>query len=590
MRMEQRLVPAQRLNMQQRQILAPRMLQATEILALPTTDLEALVKDRLQENVALEAVDTPEGEYGPGGDGSDAAESSGASDPGLAIGGAGGAASDPLAWISTPDDAPFSGTAAEVPKETAEGAADQKNELGVETLDSYVDGYERSDDSPGAGASSDEGDLKQAALENTPGRESSLTDYLLEQLATVEASAAVMAAARRIIAELDRNGWLAVPLEQIVPYFPGEESEDVALDAIDLVQSLDPPGIGARNLKECLLLQLSPKDIDYPLYKLLIDAHWEGLVKGEFERVARATHHTADDIRFAFDQLRSLDPWPGRRYSRDDTQIVRPDVIVEEDPSNQGEYRVRLVEESIPRIRIHSRYQAMLAVLEDPRARAECEERGRAGNTRAAALLAEAGSLTPERVLEIRKRVDEARELIEAIAMRSSTLANVARLIFVHQREFLEVGVQGLRPLQMTDLADELSKVRVGEKLAARRRYRGSVSDDDVREITETTRVHASTVSRAVADKHVETPRGIFPLRMFFVSGMASGEGESAARPAIIEQIRSIVAAEDSQKPLGDDQIAVALEKQMGVKVARRTVVKYREELGILNSRERRAR
>jgi RNA polymerase sigma-54 factor len=330
----------------------------------------------------------------------------------------------------------------------------------------------------------------------------------------------------RIIYSLDDNGYLTTRLEDLLDPTAGEPDRQLARAALATIQKLDPPGIGARDLRECLLLQLSPALPHYEELHALISDHLEDLHHNRMPVIQRKTGFTIELINDVLVELRKLNPKPGARFNDEQVPTVTPDVFLE--PAEGGGYRVRLEDGNTPSLRISNYYRQRLL----------------------------SGEATDEEKEFIRRKVNAAQWLIESIEQRRSTLTKVSQAIMDHQRAFLEKGPEHIMPLKMQQIADKVG-------------------------------VHVTTVSRAVDDKWVQTPRGIFSLRRFFVGGTTSADNEEVAWDAVRNKLKEIVDNEDKQKPFSDDELVTELAKH-GLTVARRTVTKYRKAMNIPSSRERR--
>jgi RNA polymerase sigma-54 factor len=302
-------------------------------------------------------------------------------------------------------------------------------------------------------------------------------------------------------------------------------AEEVAR-VLDRIRSISHPALGARDLKESLLLQIAAHALENPLLVAIVENHLEDLEQNRLPRIAKATGKPMEAVKHAVELLKTLDPHPGAGYGDAQVQRITPDVIVEEE---DGEYEVRLERQRIPRLSLSPAYREFLRQ-------------------------AQKGDGVREWV---KKRVESARWFIEAVHQRQSTLLKIAESIFKRQRTFLERGVPGFQPLRMQEVADEVG-------------------------------VHISTVSRAVAGKYAQTPRGIFPLKYFFAGGTQKATGEVASQVSIKQRIADLVGAEDPDKPLSDDELAKLLEEKDHVRIARRTVTKYRKALSIPSSNQRR--
>ncbi|MCK6439143.1 MAG: RNA polymerase factor sigma-54 [Planctomycetes bacterium] len=488
MRMEQRLLPRTDLRQLQRQILSPRIIQSIQVLQLATPELDRLVQQELSENPALELAD---------------GDTSG----------------------ENPAEAPPIDTHGEVSE--AEG---DRIERDLEFLERYNEDYaEQRTQRGNASRLEGEDDAKIEALNNAPAPGGSLQDHLTRQLAVLDLDQCILDAALLIIQALDSDGLLTVPLESVIGDKFGEGSKDVGEEALKVVQTLDPPGVGARGPQEALLLQIDPNDQDYELYRKVLAEHWDDLLKNKLPKIAKETGYEIDDIKFAIEQISTLTPYPGREFSSSSAQVVTPDLVIEEDTDAAGGYHVRMINDYLPRLSVNNEYRKLLEQAKDK-----------------------------ETVDYLKIKVENARALIEAVQQRQSTLKRVGDSILQHQHDFMEMGTPGLKPLKMQDVADEL-------------------------------KVHVSTICRAVADKYVETPRGIYPLKYFFVGGTETLDGEDTSRHAVKDELHKIVDGEDKSSPLSDDAIGHMLTAKLGVKIARRTVAKYRDQMNIPDSRQRKA-
>jgi RNA polymerase sigma-54 factor len=332
--------------------------------------------------------------------------------------------------------------------------------------------------------------------------------------------------ADRIIYNLDTNGYLQGRLEDLLAADAGREELELAQRALAVVQKLDPPGVGARDLRECLLLQLQPGVPHYEQLHTLIAEHLEDLEHNRLPVISRHTGYSIELIQEVLEELRKLNPKPGANFNNVSVAPVTPDVFVEQD--EEGRYSVRLEEGQTPTLFISAYYRKL---FQDPETTAETRE-------------------------YIKRKINSAQWLIDSIQQRRNTLAKVARAIVEHQRDFLDKGPEAIEPLKMQQIADKVG-------------------------------VHVTTVSRAVDEKWIQTPRGIFPLRRFFCGGTTSAAGEEVAWDTVRMKLQEIIDGEDKQHPLSDDQLVAQL-AAAGITVARRTVTKYRKAMGILSSRQRR--
>lgn len=470
MRMEARLQARQTQEMR----LAPQMIQSMEILQLAVLDLQAKISQELEENPVLEVKEEP------------------------------GAAVE---------------TKREEPSPDREAADDEGR--WYEDLSSWREGR-------GARGGGDGDDAKAEMLANTMARPESLQDFLRSQLALLEIPEEYLPAAEQLIYNLDDGGYLPYTLEQIaetaVPPIPLEKLQM----GLRIVQSLEPAGVGARDLKECLLLQLkgdaSPEAV---LARSLIESHLDDIEANRLPKIAKTTAREIDEIKQAIRVISGLNPRPGALYGGTSSPKVVPDVVVE---SVDGRYEVRVENYFIPKLGLSAWHQKRL----------------------------EDAPKDPSLKDWLKKKTDAAKWLIEAIVQRQDTLQRVANAIVEAQKGFLDQGIEKLVPLKMQQIADVVG-------------------------------VHVSTVSRAISKKYMQTPRGIFPMKFFFTGGVQGAEGEEGESWVVVRQkVAEIVSQEDKKNPLSDGEIADALKKQ-GLDVARRTIAKYRKMLKIGSSRMRRA-
>lgn len=478
------------LGLRQEQRLTPQLIQSMNILQLPLMALEAKVREELERNPALEEG---ENEAPARTEESDKFES---------------ADLEP-----SPEN-----------RELLEGFTrlDQiSREYGIDDSD-QIFGRPRQ--------ASGERDAKMDAMANTASRPESLNEYLLRQWAFMEIADDQLAnAGELIINYIEEDGYLKTPLDEIaeqhVPPFTLEEMEE----ALSWIQTLEPPGIGARDLQECLLIQLDllAEEEDVELERLLVQNHLTDIEKNRFPVIAKATGRSIDEIKRAMHNLARLHPHPGTLVGGRDVPRVTPDVIVEYAEDGDG-YTVRLARGNSPRLRISDTYRRM---LQDSRNNKEARD-------------------------FVRKNLESAGALIDAITYRRNRLLEVAEEVVQRQRDFLDVGPTGLKVLRMSELADKLG-------------------------------CDPSTISRTVADKYVQTPRGIYPLRYFFTGGTEANGGEATSWDSVKARVQAIVDAEDKKNPLSDEVIAAKLQSE-GIDVSRRTIAKYRQQLHIPAARQRR--
>ena len=346
----------------------------------------------------------------------------------------------------------------------------------------------------------------------------SLHAHLEEQLNESGMDAAQKAAGEYIIGNVDENGWLAVDLSEVVR--ESGVSEKAVAVALEVVQEFDPAGVAARSLQECLQIQLRRlgHGADSPAMKL-VGGHLEKLAETPAAELAKATGLKEDEVGEALKVVASLDPKPGLKFSAPPAVYVTPEVEIRK--TAEGEYVVEMMRDGLPRLRISAEYEAM---LEDPETAAEARK-----------YLAE--------------KIRSGKFILDSLHQRRETIRRLAEEIAAAQREFFEHGISRLKPLTMGAVAAKLG-------------------------------VHETTVGRAVAGKYVRTPQGVFELKFFFTGGLKTADGGAISTEAVKEAVAKVLGHEDVRHPLSDQAIAEKLKAQ-GFRVARRTVAKYREQLGV---------
>jgi RNA polymerase sigma-54 factor len=498
-----------------KQVLAPRMIQSMEILQLPITALQERIEKELQENPVLELTDgAPVTE----------AESAEAD-----------AAADAIVADGPPADEKFNPGAPL--KHDAQDAGAELEFKRLEALDREWEGAFSEDEHRPSRAALDElGDKKLDAMQNIVERPQSLQDHLAEQLSDLDLSPDDRELALHIISFIDRTGHLGrrnerdellrVSLLEIASTFNPPTTEQRVEQVLHLVQQLDPPGVGARTLAECLLLQVTDETPHRDLVKKIVVDHLEDVQHNRLPAIHKKTGAGLEEIREAIEVVKHLNPKPGNQFSTEETRYVTPDVIVEK--NDDGGYDIRLTDDWAPRLNIPKRYYQMY--------------KNRDGD--------------PQTREYLKKKLQSAEWLKDAIEQRRNTLEKVTRAIVGHQKAFLDQGPDHIEPLKMQQIADQVG-------------------------------VHVTTVSRAVDDKWVQTPRGVFPLKRFFVGAATNKEtGEQIPWEKVKKALLEMVQHEDKQSPLSDEELEEKLQKA-GYPVKRRTVTKYRKLLNIPSSRER---
>ena len=373
----------------------------------------------------------------------------------------------------------------------------------------------------------------------TPDSPPDLWDHLREQLNLLKLGPRDFALGEEIIGNIDREGFLASGLEEVVAAlnswlaetepelwaemepFSLEEAESV----LKVIQAFYPSGVGARDLRETLLIQLRDRDDVDSLAFRIIEDHFEQLVNHRWSELSKEHGISPRDVQGAADEIAKLDPKPGLKYADMSDNYVIPDLTVEK---VDGEYFVFHNDSSLPRLKLSRSYREV------------AQDRNQ---------------FQGENKAFISKKLNSAQWMIQAIEQRRQTMLKVMSFIVDRQREFFEKGVEHLRPLTLREVAEHID-------------------------------MHESTVSRVTNDKYVQTPRGVLPLKFFFSSGLSTDYGEDVSARGIRSRIQKLVADEDPKKPLTDQAIVDVL-KQEGVQIARRTVAKYRDQLGILSARMR---
>ena len=371
-------------------------------------------------------------------------------------------------------------------------------------------------------------DRQHDMMANVATRSETLHDYLLGQLNERDIDAPILKICERIVSTLSAadGGYFRVSLADLLPADATEDQLELAEEALAYVQDLDPVGVAARNLQERLMMQLSSETPNYKHVRTLILDHLEDLQFNRLPLIEKKTGLSIDEINSAWDSIRRMDPLPCSSFVDSHVATVKPDLWLEKD--DDGNYSVKMDEAPQRNLFISNRFRQILAN----------------------------GQASKEEKEFIKRKINSAQWLIEAIEQRRSTLLKVAQHVVNYQSDFLDNGPEYLKPLKMDQIAEKVG-------------------------------VHLTTVSRAVGDKYLETHRGVLPLKMFFVHGTTTDDGEDIAWNKIRIELQKLIDAEDKAKPLSDSEIQNRL-KNMGFNVARRTVAKYREKLDIPSSRQRR--
>jgi RNA polymerase sigma-54 factor len=474
------------LRQSQRVVMTPLLQQAIQLLQLSTLELQEVVQKELLENPMLEEVnqDTPETTDG--------------------------------AAATTETPAP---TVEPITPETPPTTERQTDELPFD----FNAVMSAADDDHEERSLVSQEDREDLPFENVVRTQVSLADHLDEQLRFATEDVVVRRIGAEIIGNLDEDGYLRAELEEIAQRC--SVTADEVAKVVELVQGFDPPGVAARSIQECLLLQLRRDPLPDPVSVEIIEAHFDDLSRRRYQDIARAMKLSLDRIMESVEEIMGLEPKPGRRFGGNDSRYIVPDVFVYK---LGNEYTVVLNEDGIPRLRVNGLYRSLLKTA----------------------------SSGDEAKQYVEQKLRSALWLIKSVDQRQRTLRKVTQSIVKFQRDFLDRGLSHLRPLSLRDVGEDIG-------------------------------MHESTISRVTTNKYVETPQGLFELKYFFHSGIASGDGEMVSSVSVKKMIQDILAAEDAAKPQSDQEVAQALQKR-GLTIARRTVAKYREELGILPSHQRR--
>ncbi len=491
--------------MDQRQVLTPRMIQSMEILQLPLGALEERIDQELQQNPTLE--------------------------------------------IRTRDrDAPRDPAIDEAPHELhrthdekalvvdPENAGAKEFER-LERLSDYFENEEFSTNGsfrPSYWDGQDR-DGKLDAMANTAARGATIGEHLRSQWAFVEAPPNIKKAGEVLIDYIDADGYLRTPFDRIQL----EQRDPIPTDqfqaALKLIQTLDPAGVGARDLSECLLLQLNALEEDeelaeghdFDLERALVRDHLKDLEQNRYPLISKKLGESIDTIKAAVRRLARLQPHPGRQYSADEAPPITPDATIYLD-EDTGRYEIKMARDIAPSLHLKGLYLKMLKKGVDKKTKEF-----------------------------LTNNIRNAKWLIESIEQRRSTIERVIRVVVDTQKDFFDQGPEHLKPLPMISVAEQLG-------------------------------IHVATVSRAVSEKWIQTPRGVFPLRRFFSGGTQSASGEDMSWDAVKEKLKILIDNEDKNSPLNDDEIVDKL-KEQGIDLARRTVAKYRKVLNIPTARQRKA-
>jgi RNA polymerase sigma-54 factor len=474
------LAPKLNLRVAQKQILTPGLVQMVSVLALNRLELREMINQEIMANPVLDEVNE-----------------------------------DQNTAENYTDETFLKAESEKVPETEASNPFDEFDFGSFFTQ--YLDtGAERA-------ASSESEEIERPSFEKFLSSPSNLADHLTWQLSMSICTETVREAADAIIGNLDENGYLTATLEEI-SQSGGFSAEDVE-EALTMVQEFDPPGVAARDLAECLLLQLKVVDPQNTLAQQIISDHLKLLQNNQLKEVARALNRPVELVKRAVDVIKKLDPKPGLRYNKTEARLVEPDVQFRK---VDGEWQVFMNDDDLPQLRLNATYRRLLS-----RDVADRDVRN-----------------------YVKERFTAAIQLMKNIEQRKHTILRVCHSILRRQGDFLDYGADHLKPMMIKEVAEEVG-------------------------------VHPSTVSRAVANKYVHTPQGVFELRYFFSESVNGPQGAEMSLLSLKRRVRKMIEEEDPTQPLTDEQVTKKLSDE-GIHVTRRTVAKYREDLRIPSTHRRR--
>jgi RNA polymerase sigma-54 factor len=557
----------------QSMVLAPQLQQSLALLQAPTLELKALIEQELEQNPVLEEVAAPELELPekPVADFADTADVTAAPDP-----------------AERADDLPDTAEDSEPGKNSEPAADDFQAEFDklVQMDQEWRDNLSQTN-APIRQSTDDE--EKRQFMFDSLTAETSLAEFLMEQVRESDLNGEQRKTAELIVGNIDDYGYLKATVEEIsaANNLPSEQISEI----LTTIQTFDPPGVGARDLRECLMLQLERAGKADSLEYRIVRDFMEALGKRRIPEIARGVSRTVDEVQESLAKIARLEPRPGRAFLPDNDQYILPEVFVQK---NGDDFTVTTNDEQIPHLRISNVYKDLMtqnapdiSELEksfkvfgdDNKDAMEQIVAAIKRNDDALALielqkLAESTNhLTEKQVTAINHTITQLREkrkfieardyirekiragkfIIESLHARQQTILNIGKEIVKRQREFMEKGVAHLKPMTMAQVAEVVG-------------------------------VHETTVSRAVSGKYIQTPQGMFEMKFFFTAGLhSSNGGADISNTSVKDMVAEMFKAEDSSKPLSDQEIVKMLAEK-GVTIARRTVAKYRDELGILPS------
>jgi RNA polymerase sigma-54 factor len=477
----------QNLKLSQQLIMTPQLQQAIKLLQLSRLEMMDVVNQELEENPLLE--EAPPDDY---------------------VGSESEVAGDEAAVLDRDDLKHVDRT------EELTGEGDGKEEF---DWNNYLEDYRP------AGQIYERRDGEAPSLDNLLSAKPSLMDHLMWQLKLSRFTEQEMMAGEQIIGNIDQDGYLRASLEELAL----QENVEIGVleNVLRRVQEFDPPGVAARDLKECLLIQGKMLGVSHDLVLAIIQEHLHDLEKKDYRHIAKKLKVSLADVVQAVMLITRMDPKPGSIYTEEKAQSIIPDVYIFK---VGDEYKIVLNDDGLPRLRISNYYREMMAGMDD-KGTGESNKK------------------------YMRERVQSASWLIKSIQQRQKTIFKVAESIVRYQRDFFDAGIKYLKPLVLRDIADDVE-------------------------------MHESTISRVVTNKYMHTPRGVFELKYFFSSSIQKTDGDAIASKSVKDAIKKIIADESALHPFSDQEIVVLLE-EAGISIARRTVAKYREMMRILPSSRR---
>ncbi|MGH7990532.1 MAG: RNA polymerase factor sigma-54 [Limisphaerales bacterium] len=484
-------------RLSQSMVLAPQLQQSLALLQAPTLELKALVEQELQQNPVLEEIDSPDTEM---------RERIAASEGDVP------AASD---LAEPPEDLKFDSTTEKNSDEPVDDFQVEFDKL-VQLDQEWRDHFSQTNASI---RQTTEDEEKRQFMFDSLTVETSLAQNLLDQAREVDLNGSQRAIAELIIGNIDDYGYLKATVEEIAA--STSLSAEKISEVLKVIQSFDPPGVGALDLRECLMLQLERAGKTDSLEYRIVRDFMEALGKRRIPEIARGTGCDVEEVQAALSRIGQLEPRPGRAFLPDSDQYILPEVFVQKAGT---EFTVTTNDEHIPHLRISNVYKDLMS----------------------------AGENNVEVKNYIREKIRAGKFLIKSLHQRQQTILNIAKEIVKRQREFFEKGVAYLKPMTMAQVADVVG-------------------------------VHETTVSRAVSSKYMQTPQGVLEMKFFFTAGLQTTTGSGVSNTSVKDMIAEIFSAEDSAKPLSDQEVVKMLDEK-GISIARRTVAKYRDELNILPS------